>query len=127
MISKGLIAKEFYRLKPIRTQAEYDTTISQLDRLLTLRGKRSLALSRLIDVLTILIHQYELEHFSIPAPTAVQAIQFYMQRHSLKQKDMVPYFGSVSRVSEFLSCKRQLTVEQIAKLHAAQKKYHYSH
>ena len=40
-----------------------------------------------------------------------------MEQQGLTRKDMVPYFGSQSRVSEVLNGKRPLTVGMIRSLH----------
>jgi HTH-type transcriptional regulator / antitoxin HigA len=44
-------------------------------------------------------------------------LQYIMEVKRLKQKDLVPYFGSASRVSEFLGGKSKLTLEQVSRLH----------
>lgn len=45
------------------------------------------------------------------------AIAFRMEQEDLKPKDLLPYLGSKSKVSEVLSRKRNLTLTMIRKLH----------
>jgi HTH-type transcriptional regulator/antitoxin HigA len=71
-----------------------------------------------IELLTLLVTTYEEEHYPIPKPTPVEMVRFLMDQHSLKNKDLVPQFGTDSAVSMFLSGKRRLTVAQIQALSA---------
>ena len=48
----------------------------------------------------------------------VAAIREEMSLRGLRQKDMIPYFGSKSRTSEALSKKAPLTLKAIRRLHA---------
>lgn len=72
-----------------------------------------------LEVLTVLVHAYEREHFPIPPPHPVDAIRFVMDERGLSQRDLIRHFGSASHVSEFLSGKRQLSIEQIRRLYEA--------
>jgi len=71
-----------------------------------------------IELLTLLIEQYEKEHFPIPAADAKTVVLFLIEQQGLTQRDLIPQFGSESAVSMFLNGKRKLTVEQIRKLTA---------
>lgn len=48
---------------------------------------------------------------------AVDAVLFRMEQEGLKQADLIPLFGSRSRVSEFLSRKRPASVQVIRNLY----------
>jgi HTH-type transcriptional regulator/antitoxin HigA len=41
-----------------------------------------------------------------------------MDQQNLNKKDLIPYFGSLSKVSAVLSRKRSLSLAMIRKLHA---------
>jgi HTH-type transcriptional regulator / antitoxin HigA len=47
----------------------------------------------------------------------VDGLLFVMDQQDLKQKDLIPYIGSKSRVSEVLSRKRPLTLQMIRNLY----------
>jgi len=72
-----------------------------------------------LDILLTLAQAYEHEHFPVGPTDPVEAVKFAMDRLGLAQKDLVPFFGSKPRVSEFLHGKRPLTVETVRKLHDA--------
>jgi HTH-type transcriptional regulator/antitoxin HigA len=71
-----------------------------------------------IELLTLLVGQYEQAHYSIPAADAVSVVRFLIERQGLTQRDLIPQFGSESAVSMFLRGQRKLTLEQVRKLSA---------
>lgn len=104
------------RIKPIRTDKDYDEAVVFLRELLEADPAPGTQEDDQIEVLTTLIENYESEHFPLEQPTAVEAIQFRMEQGGLRQADLVPYIGSPSRVSEVLAGKRPLSIEMIRKL-----------
>ncbi len=74
-----------------------------------------------IDLLSLLIEQYESERFPLPAATPVEVLRFLMDQHHLEQRDLTPVIGSDSLVSRILSGQRNLTV---AHMHALAERFH---
>jgi HTH-type transcriptional regulator/antitoxin HigA len=74
-------------------------------------------------VLIALIEAYEEEHHSIPDASPVEVLRTLMDANNLRQKDLVPIFGSESIVSEVLHKKRDLNRAHIEKL---SKRFHVS-
>jgi HTH-type transcriptional regulator/antitoxin HigA len=70
------------------------------------------------DVLAVLIERYESEKYPISAPDPVEAIKFRMEQQGLTRRDLEPYLGGKSKVSEVLTRKRDLTLAQIRALHS---------
>jgi HTH-type transcriptional regulator/antitoxin HigA len=68
------------------------------------------------EVLMTLIEAYEAEHHSIPDASPVEVLRTLMDANDLRQKDMVPIFGSESIVSGVLHKKRDLNKTHIKKL-----------
>ena len=101
-------------LKVIKKEAEYSAAIKRFEALLGAKPGQPGYDER--DVLAVLIERYEEEHFPIDMPDPVEAIKFRMEQSGLSQKDLVPYLGSRSKVSEVLSGKRQLTLAMIRSL-----------
>ena len=69
-----------------------------------------------IELLTVLVERYEQERYPIPKSDPVSVVRVLMERQELKQRDLIPQFGSESAVSMFLSGQRNLTLEQVRKL-----------
>ncbi len=70
-----------------------------------------------LELISLLIENYEHENFSLEAPSPIEAIKFRMEQMNLKQTDIAPLFGGKTRVSEVLNGKRPLTLKMIALLH----------
>ena len=65
----------------------------------------------------MLIQGYESKRVSARPPDPLEAIRFRMEQQRLTQRDLVPFIGSRSKVSEILSGKRPLTLSMIRALH----------
>ena len=102
-------------IKPIKTEKDYSSTLSQIERLMD--AKPNTPQMDELEVLTTLVEAYEEQHYKIEAPDPIEAIKFRMEQEGLKQKDLITIVGSKSRVSEILNRKRKLTIEMIRNLH----------
>jgi len=102
------------RIKPIRSEQDYVSAREYLNTVIDAEEGSSEADER--DVLTVLIEKYEEEHYPIDIPDPINAIRFRIDQLGLAQKDLVPYIGSRSKVSEVLSGRRELTLKMIRAL-----------
>jgi HTH-type transcriptional regulator/antitoxin HigA len=68
------------------------------------------------ELLTVLVEAYEEEHFPIRAASPVEVLVELMEANNLKQKDLAPFLGSESVVSEVLRGKRELNKYHIERL-----------
>jgi HTH-type transcriptional regulator / antitoxin HigA len=71
-----------------------------------------------IELLTLLVEQYEQEHYPIPPADPASVVRFLIEQQNLRQRDLIPEFGSESAVSMFLAGQRNLTIEQVRRLSA---------
>jgi HTH-type transcriptional regulator/antitoxin HigA len=100
----------------LTTEREYKTALALSYRLMDAkRGSREEAL---LNVLSILIEQYEEEHYPIPRPGPIEAIKFRLEQLGLTTKDLAVYLGGKNRVSEIMNKKRKLTVKMMRSLHS---------
>ncbi len=102
-------------LRPIRTEADYDAALAEIDGLLD-AAEGSAAAERL-ELLSILVEAYEEVHHEIEPPDPIDAIRFRMEQRGLSRRDLEPYVGSRARVSEVLNRQRPLTLAMIRRLH----------
>jgi HTH-type transcriptional regulator / antitoxin HigA len=103
-------------LRPIRTEADYQAALAEIERLWGARlgtpeGDR-------LDVLATLIDAYEAEHDPVDPPDPIEAIRFRMEQQGLTRKDLERVLGTRTRVSEILNRKRSLSIGMIRRLHA---------
>ncbi len=106
-------------LKLIKNEKEYDNALSRVDALMELNSKLGSKESDELEVLVMLVERYEEEKWAINEPDPVEAIKIRMEQMHLKQKDLVPYIGNASKVSEVLNRKISLSLTMITNLAAA--------
>lgn len=103
-------------LKIIKNTNDHILALQRLTELFDLNPQQGSVENDELDVLALLIEQYEMEKFPIDRPTAIEAIKFRMDQQGLKPKDLIPYIGSAPKVSEILNNKRSLSLSMIRKL-----------
>ena len=101
-------------LKPIKSDRDYRNALERLVVIFdasidTKEGDEA-------EILSLLIENYENEHYPIEAPDPIEAIKIRMEELNMKQKDLVGIIGGKSRVSEILNRKKRLTVDMIREL-----------
>ena len=102
--------------KIIKTNSEYEKMLEEVESLIVLDPDPGTEEAERLDLLSLLIKNYESEKFPIDLPDPIEAIKFRMEEQGLKQKDLIPFIGSKSKVSEVLTGKRSLTVAMIRAL-----------
>jgi HTH-type transcriptional regulator / antitoxin HigA len=100
----------------IKTDEDYEAALADAERLVAHDPSPGTASGDQLELLTVLIEDYEKRQFQFEVPSPISAIEFRMEEQGLRQKDLVPMLGSRSRVSEVLSGKRPLTVAMIRAL-----------
>ena len=101
-------------IKPIKNQKDYKTALKTIDELWDFPRKS--AESGILELLTILVEDYEHRHYPIDLPNPIEAIIFRMEQLGLKRADLAVYLGGKNRVSEILNGRRNLTVKMIKNL-----------
>jgi HTH-type transcriptional regulator/antitoxin HigA len=98
-------------IKPIKNKSDYQNALKRLDVLMDAK-KGTLAFDEL-EILSILIEQYESEHFPVETPDPIEALKFYMEQNNLTNKDLEDVIGSKGRVSNILNKKRPLSINML--------------
>jgi len=101
-------------LKPIKNENDYQNALERLEIIFdaptdTKEGDEA-------EILSLMIENYENEHYPIESPDPIEAIKIRMEELNLRQKDLVGVIGGKSRVSEILNRKKKLTVDMIREL-----------
>lgn len=101
----------------IRNEDEYDLFVGEIDRLLDADPAPGSADADRLELLSLLVEAFDRAHYA-PASTSTpqSVVQFMLEQHDRTRADLVPIFGSKSRVSEFFNGKRRLSMNQIAAL-----------
>ncbi|MCC5930011.1 MAG: helix-turn-helix domain-containing protein [Cyclobacteriaceae bacterium] len=101
-------------LKPIKSEEDYRAALKRLEEIFD--AKPGTPESDELELLSLMVDNYENTHYPIEAPDPIEAIKIRMEEMNLKQVDLIPEIGGKSRVSEILNRKRRLTVDMIRKL-----------
>ncbi|MBX3051843.1 MAG: hypothetical protein KF753_10240 [Caldilineaceae bacterium] len=101
-------------IRPIRTEADYESALQEIDRLWgspfgSPEGEK-------MDVLVTLVEAYEEKHYPIPPPDPIEAILYTIESQGMTWRDLEPYLGSQTRITEILNRQRALSLEMIRSL-----------
>lgn len=108
--------KSIEQPKVIHTREQYDAYMAEVQSLMAKGPSLNTSSSDRLELLTVLLEAYENTKYPVESPDPIDAIMFRMSEKGLKQADLIPYFGTSSRVSEVLRRKRPLTVQMIRAL-----------
>jgi HTH-type transcriptional regulator/antitoxin HigA len=114
ILEKGVICM----LKVIKTNEDYEEALKNIETSLDRDPSPGTPEANRLELLILLVKDYESKKFPSEAPNPIDAILFRMEQQNLTQRDLIPYIGSRSKVSEVLSGKRPLTLSMIRALHS---------
>ncbi len=106
------------RPKTIRNETDHQSALAEIERLMASSPTIGSEEADRLDVLSLLVEEYEKSAFPIELPTPIDAIKFRMDQMGLEQRDLIPFIGSRARVSEVLNGKRPLTLTMMRALHS---------
>lgn len=104
--------------KVIKNKTEYEETLLALENLLDRNPALGTPENEELELLTLLVEDYEFKQYQFVKPDPIEAIKFRMEQQNLTPRSLIPYIGSRSKVSEVLSKKRPLTLSMIRALHS---------
>ena len=117
-INKAAYGKLLARTLPrvIETKEENERMIAELEKLDTRGRPLTPEEEKLAQLMTVLIQQFEEAHYPLGHAKPFEALRVLMEDRSLRQRDLIPIFGSSSTVSDVLSEKRSISKAHARKL-----------
>jgi len=103
-------------LKPIKNKRQYEDALVRVYDLMQKNIKAESKDSDELEILSILIKEYELQHYPVPNPSPLEAIKFRLEQMGMSEVELSHILGYRSRKSEILSGKRKLSLAMIRKL-----------
>jgi HTH-type transcriptional regulator/antitoxin HigA len=100
----------------IKSESQYRAYLEEIEALAIRDPEPDSEDGARLELLALIVEAYEKERSQLVHTDPVDAIVFRMEQQDLQQKDLVPYMGSKSRVSEVLSGKRPLSLNMIRSL-----------
>ncbi|MBK6546972.1 MAG: DNA-binding protein [Arcobacter sp.] len=107
------------QLKILKTEKDYDKALNRIDESMELNPKLGTPESDELEILALLVEKYEELNWNIETPDPIEAIKYRMEEMNLKQKDLIPYIGNKSKVSELLNRKISLSLSMVRNLSKA--------
>ena len=101
------------KIRILKNEADYEAALAEIEKIMV-NPKPD---ADRLELLALLVSDYEDKHYPIDMPDPVEAITFRMEQMGLTRKDLERYIGSRSKVSEVLSGKRRLSLTMIRALH----------
>ena len=101
-------------LKPIKTKRDYQAALKRVEQLW--HAAAGSIEADALDVLSLIIADYETRHFPIADPDPIQFLEYVIESRGLTRKDLEAYIGSRARVAEVMNRSRALTLEMIRRL-----------
>ncbi len=103
-------------LKPIKNETEYEDALERIYLLMHQDLEAGSKKGDELEVLSILVKEYENVHYPVPKPKPLEAIKFRLEQMGMSESDLSKILGYRSRKSEILSGKRKLSLSMIRKL-----------
>jgi HTH-type transcriptional regulator/antitoxin HigA len=103
------------KVKLIKTEQDYREAIERLE--IVFDAKKGSTEGDELEVLGLLIDQYEKEYFPVEMPDPIEAIKFRMEQLGYDQQDLAGVVGLKSHANGILNRKRKLSLGMIRQLH----------
>jgi HTH-type transcriptional regulator/antitoxin HigA len=103
-------------VKIIKDQEGYSEAMARLSALMSLNPVTGSDDDNELALLALVIADFEHQTVAPVQVDPIESILFRMDQMNLSRKDLVPYIGSISKVSEVLSRKRPLSLPMIRRL-----------
>ena len=104
-------------VRPIKNNTQYESALARVYALLQKEIKPNSNESDELEILSILVKEYENEHYPVPPPNPLEAIRFRLDQMNMSESELATILGYRSRKSEILSGKRKLSLPMIRKLY----------
>ena len=103
-------------IKPIKNNKQYNIALSRVYMLMQKPIKVNSKASDELEVLSILVKEYEMANYPLPKPNPLEAIKFRLDQMGISEVQLHKILGQRSRKSEIFSGKRKLNLNMIRKL-----------
>jgi HTH-type transcriptional regulator / antitoxin HigA len=103
-------------IKPVKNNHQYEAALGRIYTLMQKELKVNSTESDELEILSVLVKEYEHTHFPMPKPNPLEAIKFRLEQKEMSESELSEILGNRSRKSEILSGKRKLSLAMIRKL-----------
>lgn len=104
------------QVRILHTDRDYQRALARLSRLMDQDPEPGSATGDEMELLGLVIAHYERKQFPMEKADPIEVIKFMLEQKGLKKKDLIPFIGSASRVTEVLNGTRDLNLGMIRRL-----------
>lgn len=110
---------DFSKPHVLRNEAEYDLAVAEMTELLDRDPPEGTEDYDRLELITVLIAAYDAEHvrFGDEKVSPEEVVDFILAQQGMSRSDLSSLMGGKSRVSEFFSGARPLSMSQLQNLH----------
>jgi HTH-type transcriptional regulator/antitoxin HigA len=83
------------KLKPIRNEEDYESALQEIDRLWDVEA--GTPESDILEILVTLVEAYEKQHYDLPPPEPIAALEYFMESRGWTRKELEPCIDTVER------------------------------
>jgi HTH-type transcriptional regulator/antitoxin HigA len=105
------------QLSIIKNKKQYNACLDWVDEQFDKKIKPDSPEGEKLQIVLLLIKQYEDQHYPIPFPDPIEAIKMKMEEKGMRNKDWVGKIGSKGYISSILNKKKPLTLELVKFFH----------
>ena len=105
-----------YVARPIKTEQQYNEAMALIETLIDCDDDTPEM--ELLELVSILVHDYEQREFPIESLDPIEAIKYQMEELGVKTTEMAELVGGRSRLSELLNKKRPPSIRQVKAISA---------
>ncbi|MEZ4903183.1 MAG: helix-turn-helix domain-containing protein [Spirosomataceae bacterium] len=103
-------------IKPIKTEEDYEQALKKIESIF--HAQPNTPEGDKLEVISLLVHEYEQKHYSIEPLSPLEALKFEMEERGMTQTRLAQNLGmSKSTISEILNGKKQMSLNVIKFLH----------
>lgn len=113
------VTLDFRKPHLLRDEMEYSAALEEIERLLELDPEPYPEEYERLEFLSLLVERYEDEVYPIDNADPREAVDFMLEQKDMARADLADLLGGKSRVSEFFSGKRRLSLGQVRALSEA--------
>ncbi len=108
---------DFSKPHILRNARECRAAVAEIDRLLDRDPARGSEAYERLELLSVLVADYEDRHDALDERGTPQSIvDFVLEQRGMTRAELAPFMGGRARVSEFFAGKRRLSIPQIQRL-----------
>src|SRR5260370_40806095 len=91
-------SEEGSMIAAINSKIDYETALAEIERLIDLAPRARTPEGDRLNLLSLLVQDYEQNQAEFRTPDPIEAIKFRMEQMDLTPRDLVPLIGSRSKV-----------------------------